>query len=345
MGLDYYGILGLNRSCTNLDIKKAFRRLILHYNPERQKEESVRELFTALAGAYDCLSDSFRRAVYDQYGEEGLKRGVPGPQGYIKPYIYHGDPLRTYREFFGTESPYPDLLDVLIDPLPLYSLPEGKGIKRKEEPLRRTLYLTLSELFHGGIKKLKIRKYVLTGDFQNTTVLKEKLLTVPIKPGLPEGTEMKFIEEGDQGPTIIPADIIFVTEDRPHPLFERDGINLIMERTVTLEEALVGCTVIVQTLDHKTLRVPITEIISPTYEKVIENEGMPTVEDPNIRGNLIIKFKVVFPTYLPRASKNLIRKAMHLARIGGGKGEPEQINKLILADKIKRVTHQEGLPK
>lgn len=50
-----------------------------------------------MAEAYDVLSDPFKRAVYDQYGEEGLKKGVPGPDDYIRPYVYHGEPLRTYR--------------------------------------------------------------------------------------------------------------------------------------------------------------------------------------------------------------------------------------------------------
>ena len=342
--LDYYGLLGLKRCCTDLEIKKAFRKLILQFNPERQKDESVRALFVAIAEAYDCLSDPFRRAIYDQYGEEGLKKGVPGPEDFIQPYIYHGDPLRTYREFFGTESPYADLLDVLIHPLPLYSLPEGRGVRRKEEPLRRKLYLTLNEIFHGGLKRIKIQRYEFSSCDETTTVMKEKLLDIHVKPGLPERTVFKFVEEGDQDPTTIPADLILVTEDRPHPEFVRKGLDLITEKTVTLEDALIGCSIKVNTLDRKTLTIPITQVISPSYEKVVENEGMPSVDDIGIRGNLIIRFNIEFPDYLPGTSKDMIRRALQLARIGGGQGQPEQVNRLILADKIKRVTKLEGLP-
>ena len=74
-----------------------FRRLAIQYNPERQKDESMEVVFGLIAEAYDVLSDPLRRAVYDQYGEEGLKRGVPGPEDYIQPYIFHGEPLRTFR--------------------------------------------------------------------------------------------------------------------------------------------------------------------------------------------------------------------------------------------------------
>lgn len=74
-----------------------FRRLAIQYNPERQKDKSIQAVFGLIAEAYDVLSDPLRRAVYDQYGEAGLKRGVPGPQYYIQPYVFHGEPLKTYR--------------------------------------------------------------------------------------------------------------------------------------------------------------------------------------------------------------------------------------------------------
>ncbi|PSN49775.1 DnaJ subfamily B member 13 [Blattella germanica] len=67
------------------------------------------------------------------------------------------------------------------------------------------LYRFFQQIFHGGIKRLKIQRYVLTGCDETTTELKEKILSIHIKPGLPEGTELKFEEFGDQGPTIIPG--------------------------------------------------------------------------------------------------------------------------------------------
>lgn len=80
------------------------------------------------------------------------------------------------------------------------------------------------------------------------------------------------------------------------------------------------------------------------YEKVVENEGMPILENPNEKGNLIIRFNVQFPTYLPKASKDMIDKAFKLAKIGGGRDQHEMINKMVLADKILRVDADEQLP-
>ncbi|XP_015513655.2 dnaJ homolog subfamily B member 13 [Neodiprion pinetum] len=336
MGIDYYGVLSLKKNSTDLEIKKAFRRLAIHYNPERQKDRGVQAVFSLIAEAYDVLSDPFKRAIYDQYGEEGLKRGVPGPQDYIQPYVFHGDPLRTYRDFFGTSSPYADLLDVLANPLPLYELPEGRGIKRKEEPLIKPLLLTLNEVFFGGVKKMKIQRLVLSGDGKSATVPREKILTIPIKPGLPSGTEILFPEEGDQGPTKIPADIIFVTEDRPHDTFVRDGSNLLMIVDVFLREALTGFIVTVNTIDERILRVPITSVVSPGYEKLVIGEGLPLVENPKERGDLIIRFNIEFPAYMPNSSKNYVKKAFRVSSAGGEKGDAEYIQRLILADKLRR---------
>lgn len=87
----------------------------------------------------------------------------------------------------------------------LYELPEGRGIKKKQEPLYHPLKLTLDEVYHGGIKKMKIHRLVFTGEDETKTQIREKILTVPIKPGLRPGTEIKFPEEGDQNPTQIPG--------------------------------------------------------------------------------------------------------------------------------------------
>lgn len=74
-----------------------YRRCAVRYNPARQRNGGAEAIFALAAEAYDVLSDPLRRAVYDRYGEEGLKNGAPGPEGFVKPYVYHGEPARTFR--------------------------------------------------------------------------------------------------------------------------------------------------------------------------------------------------------------------------------------------------------
>lgn len=71
---------------------------------------------------------------------------------------------------------------------------------------------------------------------------------------------------------------------------------------------------------------------------------MPILEHPNEKGDLIIRFNVHYPPYLPKASKQLMQKAFYLAKIGGGRNQHEMINKMVLADKILRVEPDEQLP-
>ncbi|XP_001601548.1 dnaJ homolog subfamily B member 13 isoform X2 [Nasonia vitripennis] len=358
LGIDYYGALGLNRECTGEDVRRAFRRLSLRFHPERNQDAAQdtlqddlrRKAFAVVAEAYDVLSDPLKRAVYEQYGEEGLKRGIRGPEAPVKPYVFHGEPMRTYREFFGTENPYADLLDNAANPLPLEDCPEARGEKKKDEPIVMPLALSLTEVFYGGVKKMKIQRLVLVGDDDDDddddkvernkrrrTALEEKILSIPIMPGMPSGAKIVFPEEGDQGPTKIPADVVFVTEDKPHETFRRDGSNLRMTVDVFLNEALTGTIVTVNTIDDRTLRIPITSVISPDYQKTISGEGLPLVEDPEQRGDLIIDFNVEFPSYLSEASKSYVQKAFDVAlddRRDDNAGKKRGSRRIVLADKL-----------
>ncbi|XP_078034079.1 dnaJ homolog subfamily B member 13 [Augochlora pura] len=331
-GIDYYGVLSLKKNANDLEIKQAFRRLAIRYNPKGTPDQSFATIFALVAEAYDVLSDSFRRAIYDQFGEEGLKNGVPSAEGFVEPYVYHGEPMRTYREFFGTDKPYADLLHVLSQPSTLLEFPEGRGLKRKEEPLIKTLYLTLLEVLNGGIKKMKIQRLVLVGDDKSRTMTNEKILTIPIKPGIPRGTRIVFPKEGDQGPTKVPADVIFITEDRPHETFRREGSDLHMTVDIFLREALTGTVVTVNTLDDRTLRILITSVIKPGYQKCIPNEGLPLPEIPNKKGSLIVEFKVEFPVYMPVSNKDLVKRAFETA---DDIKDTEYVHRFILANKMR----------
>ncbi|KAL0269680.1 UNVERIFIED_CONTAM: hypothetical protein PYX00_007329 [Menopon gallinae] len=336
--MDYYGLLGIAKNATTVDVNKAFKRLALQFNRKLSEDDDVQELFILAAEAYDVLSNSKLRAVFDRYGEIGLKKGVPTPDGFIPPYVYHGDYLKTYEEFFGTQSPYADIVEIEDHCQPIYNLPEGRGVKNKPEPMVRPIYCTLEEIYQGCIKKMKImRQEIISSECEGQTELKEKILDIPIKPGLLQGTEITIPEAGDQGPTVIPADIIFQLHDRPHDLFVREGINLIMTVHVTLLEALVGTTVTVKTPDYRTLRIPINDIVHPAYEKIVVGEGMPIVDNTQEKGDLIMRFKIDFPTYLPRASKNLIRKALNVCKMISIPGEAENINLRVMVDKMMRM--------
>ena len=138
----------------------------------------------------------------------------------------------------------------------------------------------------------------------------EEILTIEIKPGWKKGTKITFPEKGNEQLNVLPADLVFILDEKPHSTFTRDGNDLVVTQTISLVEALTGYTVRLTTLDGRSLTIPINNVIHPDYEEVVPKEGMPIPKDPSKRGNLRIKFKIKFPTRLTDEQKSGIKKPL-----------------------------------
>ncbi|XP_041807618.1 dnaJ homolog subfamily B member 13 [Chelmon rostratus] len=311
MGSDYYETLEINRNATSADIKQAYRRLALKFHPSSNKEKGSDEKFTQLGEAYDVLSDPRKKATYDKFGEEGLKGGIPpefGSSGaWSSKYAYHGKPDKTFRQFFGGDNPFADFY-TNDAPLQFGGL-QPQLAKTQDSHIERDLHLSLNDLFHGCTKKIKISRRVMNED-GHTSSIKDKILTIDVRPGWKEGTRIIFSKEGDQGPNSIPADIVFIVRQKSHPLYVRQLNDLIYKVPISLEMALTGFSVDVETLDGRLLSVPINDIVHPAYKKVVTGEGMPLSRDPSQRGNLIITFDIQFPEKLSAERKHQIKQAL-----------------------------------
>ncbi|KAG7322605.1 hypothetical protein KOW79_013951 [Hemibagrus wyckioides] len=311
MGKNYYTTLEINRSASDADIKQSYRRLALKYHPQNNNQPCAYEKFNQLAEAYDVLSDPRKKATYDKFGEEGLRGGIPPESAasgaWSSGYTYHGNPEKTFREFFGGDNPFADYHISEVE-LSFGGL-RGRQMTKQDPPIERDLHLALEDLFHGCTKKIKISRRVMNEDGQ-TSSIKDKILTITVKPGWKEGTQITFPKEGDQGPNSIPSDIIFIVRQKPHPLFARQNDDLIYTENITLGKALTGCSVEVETLDGKLLNIPVNEIVYPQYNKLVSGEGMPLSSNPTARGDLIIHFNIQFPQKLSTEKKLLIKQAL-----------------------------------
>lgn len=145
-------------------------------------------------------------------------------------------------------------------------------------------------------------------EYCRRTRLDEEILAIKIKPGLNKGTKITFKEKGNKKPSVIPADVAFIVDEKPHDVFTRYGDDLMMTKTVSLAEALTGYTVCVTTLDGRSLTIPISNVIQHGHEEVIHGEGMPLSKEPTRKGNLTIKFNVKFPARLTEEQKVGIRR-------------------------------------
>lgn len=157
------------------------------------------------------------------------------------------------------------------------------------------LKLTLEELASGCTKKRKVTRRIVdaaSGKAMNV----EDVLEIPVKPGWKEGTKITFEGKGDEVPGRPPQDLVFVVHQIPHSRFTRQGDDLIMNVRIPLAKALTaGNTIDVTALDGRILRVPLKEVVTPGYQRIVKNEGMPVSKMPGQKGNLRIKFDIQFP--------------------------------------------------
>ena len=97
----------------------------------------------------------------------------------------------------------------------------------------------------------------------------EEILTIEIKPGWKKGTKITFQEKENEQRGVIPSDLVFIIDEKPHSVFKRNGNDLIVTQKISLVQTLTGYAAQITTLDGYTLTVPVKSAVSPTYEEVV----------------------------------------------------------------------------
>ncbi|KAJ6674065.1 DNAJ HEAT SHOCK FAMILY PROTEIN [Salix viminalis] len=330
MGADYYNILKVNRNATDGDLKKSYRRFAMKWHPDKNpaNKKEAEAKFKEISEAYEVLSDPQKRAIYDQYGEEGLKEAPPSSSGGGFPFgsgsgsngFNPRNAEDIFAEFFGS-SPFGfgstaagrssrfqsdgGSFGGTDNLFRTYS--EGTTL-RKPPPVESKLPCSLEELYSGSTRKMKISRTVI--DAHGRQIQETEILTIDVKPGWKKGTKITFPDKGNEQQNQLPADLVFIIDEKPHTTYKRDGNDLIIIHKVTLAEALGGATVNLTTLDGRNLSIPVHDIVSPGYELVVAMEGMPITKEPGNRGNLRITFEVKFPTRLTPDQRAGLKRAL-----------------------------------
>ncbi|XP_074379059.1 uncharacterized protein LOC141720512 isoform X1 [Apium graveolens] len=182
-------------------------------------------------------------------------------------------------------------------------------VRRKPQPIERKLKCTLEELLRGCEKKIKITRDVISGS--GRIMQQEEILKIKVKPGWKKGTKITFEGKGDEKPGTLPADIIFIIDEKRHPVFKREGDDLELGVEVPLVEALTGCTISVPILGGENISMSFDEILYPGYEKIIPGRGMPKSKERGMRGNLRLKFLVEFPTDLSDEQRSQVLSVLN----------------------------------
>lgn len=305
----YYAWLGITTDAQNEDIAKAFRKMALRYHPELNQDSNVvecRKQFRQVAEAYEVLSDPKRRAGYDEYGEDALKAGdCPG----VPAYAFSGDAEGVFKAFFGVANPFQMIGELSAsDGTQHQFFSESAALPRvpPQCPAKElTVDCTLDELYSGAYKKLNIDNDHLS---DKGAVVKQVAVTLQwqVAPGTAPNERVTFAQKGTTADGYTAGDVHVTLRQLAHQRFVREGDDLVYTHTVQLKEALCGFTVEVPTLDGRTLRVFVDEVVHPKYTKCVRGEGMPR-KGSGEKGDLIIRFETVFPTYLTDEQRQELR--------------------------------------
>ena len=297
---DYYKTLGVPRTASTDEIKKAFRKLARKYHPDAGGSEAK---FKEINEAYEVLSDDKKRKLYDQYGtanENQIPRGwgggnvnvddIFGGAGGAGGFGNWSDILESIRRgegAFGTEWDFGDF--------------GGQGGRRaraqKGKDMNVTLNVTFDEAFRGTEKRVTVR---IPGKSTSET------LTVKVPAGAVDGGRLRFRGKGGPGQNGGEAgDLLITTKIEPHPYFTRDGANVLVDVPVTVAEAALGASVVVPAPDGTKVRVKIPAGTQTGAKLTVRGKGAPRVKGSGT-GDLLIKVDV----RVPKTMNEEQRKAM-----------------------------------
>ena len=315
---DYYDILGIPKTASADEIKKAHRKLALKYHPDRNKNnKEAEEKFKEIQEAYDVLSDATKRSNYDQFGHAGVGAGGAGGGNGPDPYeafrraqAGRGGGRTTWRASPGVSvedidpsqfGDFGDLFDQIFGPGGGGRGGFGRGATRgrvRPEPQRgqdveHEVTLTFEQAARGTTLPLQITR----GPGQTETI------EIKIPPGVKDGSRIRIKGRGEQTGGE-PGDLFIITHVLPHPYFRRENLDIYLELPVSLYEALLGTKVEVPTLDG-----PVTLTVPPGAscgaKLRIKGRG---VERGSERGDQYAVIKIIVPRNLDDEDRKLLQQ-------------------------------------
>lgn len=287
---NYYDILGVVKTASEEEIKKAYRKKALEFHPDRNKNDpKAEDKFKEVNEAYAVLSDKEKRKQYDMFGAEGFHKRFSQED------IFRGFDINEILRGFGIGGFGGTMDDLFGGGGPFGSMfGQRPGGPRRGQDLVSEIDITFEEAALGTEKALSIQR---PKGVQKTHV--------KVPAGIQSGSRLRLAGQGQPGPDGgPPGDLFLRVRVAPHPFFRRDGNNILLEKEIPLTETLLGTTLTVPTLfGEKYLKVPAG---TQSHAKLrMKGLGVP---HPGGSGDQIVTIKPVYPKTLTPEQKKLIEK-------------------------------------
>ncbi|MHA7131650.1 molecular chaperone DnaJ [Algoriphagus namhaensis] len=337
---DYYEVLGVDKSASADEIKKAYRKLAIKYHPDKNPNDATaEEKFKEAAEAYEVLSNPEKKQRYDQFGHQG----VGGAGGFGGGGMDMEDIFSQFGDIFGGGGGFGSFFG------------GGGGGRRtkKGTNLRVKLKLNLQEIANGVEKKIKVKRHVVapgvtfkncsacqgTGQIKKVVntmlgqmvsastcgvcggngkivdkkpaeadarglMVKEEIISINIPGGVADGMQLSMSGKGNETPGGIPGDLLIVIEELEEKIFQREGNNVIYDLYVSFIDAALGASVEVPTIDGK-VKIKIDSGTQSGKMLRLKGKGIKDINGYS-RGDQLIMVNVWTPTQLTREEKEAL---------------------------------------
>jgi molecular chaperone DnaJ len=341
---DYYEVLGVTRSCTEVELKAAFRKLAMQHHPDRNPgDKDCEHRFKEINEAYDVLKDGDKRAAYDRFGHAAFEHGGMGGAA-------HG-----FGADFG--STFADIFEGIFG----MGSARGRGSGRERgSDLRYNMEISLDEAFTGktaqiriptsvtceacsgsgakagtkpkscatcgGVGKIRHAQGFFTLERTCPTchgrgqviddpckvcsgggrVTRERTLSVNIPTGVEDGTRIRLAGEGEAGVRGGPAgDLYIFLEVASHEFFQRDGADLHCRVPITMTNAALGGEFEVPAIDGSKVRVKVPAGTQTGRRFRLAGKGMPVLRSKQT-GDMYVQVAVETPQNLTKRQRELL---------------------------------------
>jgi len=306
MAEDYYKTLGVEKTASSEDIKKAYRKLALKYHPDKNPDnKEAEEHFKKISEAYAVLSDPEKRKQYDSFGSDTFSQRYSQEDIFrnfdlneiLREMGFGGFGGRTFRtggrtRTYGGQSGFDPFADLFGG----QAQQQYARMPQKGQDFQYNLSISLEESVFGAEKKITL---------QRADKIDE--LNIKIPKGISTGKKLRLSGKGnpgsDGGP---PGDLYLNINVLPHPLFSREGNDIYIEKTISFSQAALGTTIEVATIDGSTKRIKVSPGTQNNTRIRMKGYGTPGLKG-NTKGDQYVKINVSVPRKLSDKQAELIK--------------------------------------